>query len=521
MVENVARLSIRRLSKTFGSARVLTDVELVVTPGEVHGLAGQNGSGKSTLIKILTGVYKPDAGAEFTLDGQPMRLPVRWRDVHGAGVSVVHQDLGLLDDLNVADNICVGGFPSTRVSRRIERRAQTEIALRALRRVGAEIDPQRRIGTLNAAERAEVALARALRDHAPGTGVVIVDESTRALAGNELTRVHHVLRSLAGEGTSVILISHSLPELLAVTDRVSILRDGVVSGVGLSTGRLSEQEIARRMLGSDASDDLTSSPSTTPRTLASNQSTHGAHAAVVTGLTGGRVRDISFTVEAGEVVGITGLAGSGYEEIPYLMTAATRAEAGRLTCEAGPLELHRTSIAQCLRAGVVLVPEQRGQHGVALELSVRDNIALPNLKRNARRLFLGHAWQARDAAAAVRTFGIRPSNPDRLVKTLSGGNQQKVLMAKWFGAAPAVLVLHEPTQAVDIGARKDILRAIRDAADRGVGVLLVSGEPTDLCAVCDRILMFDNAEGLSHVDATTPDELLEKVYGRRPTAKVG
>src|SRR6201996_3666806 len=243
------RLTVRSLTKTFGTARVLTDVELTVRPGEVHGLAGQNGSGKSTLIKIVTGLYTPDPGAEFEVDGQPVRLPVRWPEVHAAGLSVVHQDLGLLDQLTVAENICIGGYPTTRLGR-IDRHRRDDRAARTLARLGVPLAPGQLVGTLTAAQRAEVAIARAMRDHTPGSGLVILDESTRALSGADLDHVHQLLRRIAADGSAALMVSHSLPELISVADRITVLRDGRVVGAGLPTAGLSEQELARRMLGS-------------------------------------------------------------------------------------------------------------------------------------------------------------------------------------------------------------------------------------------------------------------------------
>lgn len=514
-----ARLAMRGLDKTFGDTKVLSRVDLDIRRGEVHGLAGQNGSGKSTLVKILTGIYSPDSGASFEIDGTPMQLPVRWPQVHAAGVSVVHQDLGLLDQLTVADNVCIGGFPHHRWNRRIDRHRQLELSSRALDRVASEIDPTRLAETLSAPERAEVAVARALRDHRPGEGVVIMDESTRALAGSDLARVHHVLRTLAMEGTSVVLISHSLPELLEVTDRVTILRDGHVVGAGMDTATLTESEIARRMLGSDAM--------ATDVEFRDNSGTDVAFepvrpVVVVSKLTGHRLRDVSFSIGPGEVVGVTGRPGSGYEDLPYLLTGATRPTAGQLESSGVSLDLARASISDCHRAGMALVPEQRGEHGLALELSIRDNVTLPNLRRHGRRWFVGRAWQQAESDRAVTTYDIRPNDTNRLVKSLSGGNQQKVLLAKWLGSGPRVLVLHEPTQAVDVGARRDILLAVRRAADDGVAVLLVSGEPTDLCAICDRILLTTPAGALEDATTRNPDDLLERIYSPTPLdPKVG
>jgi ribose transport system ATP-binding protein len=249
MSSEAPRLEVRSLSKTFGTVQVLTDVELTVAAGEVHGLAGQNGSGKSTLIKIVTGLYTPDPGAEYRVDGAPMRLPVRWPEVHAAGVSVVHQDLGLLDQLTVAENICVGGFPTTGLISHIDRKQRDWLAARTLERLGAEIEPSALVGSLSAAERAEVAIARAMRDHAAGTGLIILDESTRALSGDDLVRMHAMLRRVTADGSAALMVSHNLTELMAVTDRMTILRDGLLAGAGLPTQDLSEADIARRMLG--------------------------------------------------------------------------------------------------------------------------------------------------------------------------------------------------------------------------------------------------------------------------------
>jgi ribose transport system ATP-binding protein len=232
----------------------------------------------------------------------------------------------------------------------------------------------------------------------------------------------------------------------------------------------------------------------------------------VTGLTGPRLTEVSFSLAPGEILGVTGLPGSGYEQIPYLVTGAQPATGGQLVTRDGKVALTRGSVAACLRAGVVLVPERRDRDGLAFELNVRDNISLPKLTRRGRPWFVARRWQQDDAATAVRTLGIRPSSPSILVKQLSGGNQQKVLLAKWLNAGPALLVLHEPTQAVDIGARTDILHALQRAADTGVAVLLVSSEPEDLVATCDRILVYGHQVGLRPAAAATPEQLIEEIY---------
>ncbi|PRZ44001.1 ribose transport system ATP-binding protein [Antricoccus suffuscus] len=505
MAGDAARLDVQSLSKTFGTAKVLDNVALSVSAGEIHGVAGQNGSGKSTLVKILTGFHQPDPGGVYVVDGVAMRHPVRWREVHAAGVSVVHQDLGLLDQLTVAENVCVGGFPTSRFGY-IDRTARDRVTRETLARLGVDLAPHKSVGSLTAAERAEVAIARAMRDHDGGSGLIILDESTRALTGEDLARIHALLGRIATAGSAVLIISHNLPELLAITDRMTILRDGRVAGAGLVTRDLSEAEIARRMLGAEVA-------AIAPRSTRVVRPT--AAAVEVSALRSPRIGPLEFSIAAGEVLGLTGVPGNGYEEIPYLMTGATRAESGQLRVGGKTVNLSNSSVSRCIRAGVVLVPERRDRDGLAYELSVRDNISLPALRSRGRPWYVAQRWQREEAKEAGDLFDIRPRNPLLLVKQLSGGNQQKVLLAKWMALAPALVVLHEPTQAVDVGARQDILASVERAADNGASVLLVSSEPEDLALACDRVLILDE-QGLSPAKALTTDTILEQIYAQKP-----
>lgn len=496
------RLVARGVSKTFGSTVVLRDVDLDVAPGEIHALIGQNGSGKSTLVKILTGYHAPDDGATVAVDGQALSLPVRWSEASAAGVSVVHQDLGLLDHLTVSENIGVGGFVRHQVSRKIDWRAQHAIARRVLDRLDVPVDPRDPVGPLTAMRRAEVAIARALRDQRPGEGLVILDEATRSLPREELARFHRLLRKVVADGTAILMVSHNLTEVLRLADRVTVLRDGAVAAAGIPTAGLSEHDLARHMLGKTVEAvGRSRQPADEP----------GGVAATVEGLSSDGVDDLSFTVGRGEIVGLTGLPGSGFEAVAHLVTGGRRARAGRLTTPAGSVDLARSDVATCLALGAALVPEKRILEGLAVELSIRDNIAVPSLRRRGRPWHVGRRWQDHEARSSIRRLDIRTRSPHALVKELSGGNQQKVLFAKWLSVSPDLLVLHEPTQAVDVGARVDILRAVADTAARGVGVLLVSIEPSDLAEVCDRILV-NGAGGLREIRTQDPDEVLHAIY---------
>jgi ribose transport system ATP-binding protein len=498
---NLPRLDARNVSKTFGPSTVLNAASLVVQPGEIHALVGQNGSGKSTLVKILTGYHGPDSGACIEVDGKPLSLPVQWNAAQAAGVSVVHQDLGLLDDLSVAENIGVGGFRRSRVLRRIDWKAHDRIAAAVLTRLEIPVSPRDLVGSLPASHRAAVAIARALRDAVPGEGLMILDEATRSLPREELAHFHRLLRRVVESGTSVLMVSHNLEEVLTLSERVTVLRDGAVAGAGLETATLTEADLARLMLGKTV--DLV--------TKGENRST-GAVAARIDGLLIDGHEPLSISVQAGEVVGLTGLPGTGFEQVPALVSGASRPRGGSITTRSGRVDLSKAVVGNCLKAGVALVPERRDRDGLASELSVRDNLALPNVHRKGKPWFVSRSWQQAVTDESIRRLGIKTRGGDDLVKELSGGNQQKVLFAKWLSVEPDLLVLHEPTQAVDVGARADLLTAVRASAASGMGVLLVSTEPSDLVETCDRILVLHPGRPPQELRTDNPDVVLDAIY---------
>lgn len=500
------RLEARHASKTFGSTRVLDDVDLLVEPGEIHALVGQNGSGKSTVVKILTGYHAPDPGMTLAVDGQAIDLPVHRDMLRQVGVSVVHQDLGLLDHLTVSENIGVGGYRHSKVLRRINWRRQDQIAQAVLDRLHCEASPRALVGSLPFSQRAEVGIARALRDQEPGQGLMILDEATRALPREDLLRFHQLLKRVVADGTSVLMVSHNLEEVLALSDRVTVLRDGRVAGAGLATASLSEADIARLMLGRTVGAVAGRGPRVAEQPVCLE----------ATGLVVDDRLPVDIRVRAGEVVGLTGLPGTGFESLPYVIGGARRATEGTITTPAGRMDVAKATPVVALRLGIALVPERRDRDGLAFEMSIRENIALPSIARRGRRWFVGRGWQKGQAAEAISRLSIRARDAAMLVKELSGGNQQKVLFAKWTSVQPRVLVLHEPTQAVDVGARQDILQAIIDSASGGTAVLLASAEPTDLVEVCDRILVLSGDGQLRELRTTDPDDVLGAVYSGAP-----
>jgi len=510
-VHRVRRLCVAGLSKHFGDIEVLHNIRFEVAPGEIHGLVGQNGSGKSTLIKVLTGVHAPDSGARIEVDGVEMKVPVRWRQIHEAGVSVVHQDFGLVDALSVADNVCVGSFPRRRGLFFIDRRERDRMVGELLQRLGVSIETNRLVGDLSAGERAVVALARAIKDHEPGKGLIILDEATRTLRGRELVGIYALLRALVKEGSSVLVISHSIDEVFTLCDRVSILRDGELTAVGWEVSSVTKEEVAYELLGGKVvtTDEVRRQRAAVVRAPVLSESSF-----TVEQLRGRLVdSEIDFSVQGGEILGITGLVGSGFEEIPYILTGAMRPVSGYLEMAGLRLDLRFMSPKRALDMGIVLVPERRERDGLALERTVRENMTLLAVHRMGRRAFIGLKWQDAMYEKACELLNIKSPGAEALLRQLSGGNQQKVLLGKCLMVSPKILIAHEPTQAVDIGARQDIREILKRIAEQGVAVVLVSSDIDDIVNLSNRILLYRSGEGLSQVDAGSSEELIQEVYG--------
>jgi len=501
-VTGTPRLELVSLSKDFGSFRALDDVSLTIAPGEIHGLVGQNGSGKSTLVKILAGYHHPERGGRIRVDGRALATPTRLRDLRAAGIAIVHQDFGLVEEKSVAENIAVGTFATTRWSRRVDWREEHRRAAELLERLDAGwLDPATPVGRLGPADRSIVAIARALRTQRRGEGLIVLDESTRALPKDGLEDFYRVLRGVVAEGGAALMVSHNLEEVAQVTDRVTVLRDGVVVDGTLTTAHTTEQEIARRMLGRSIEQQVhrREVPADRP-------------AITVRGLSSGPVDDVSFDLRPGEVLGLTGVTGAGWDEVPYVITGARRPREGRMCVGERSLDLARARSADCISAGVALLPEHRITHGLALTMSVGENITLPRVRPRGRWWRIGRGWQSTEVASVLRDLDVRPPLPDVPVGRLSGGNQQKVMLGKWLVGSPAVLVLHEPTTAVDVGARADILAAISQTAARGVAVVVASIQPADLAAVCDRVLVFRDGRIHEELALPTEDRIVESVY---------
>ncbi len=502
------RLSITHASKTFGRVHVLDGVSLDVFPGEIHGLVGQNGSGKSTLIKLLSGFHAADDGTQISIDGAPLRMPVSPHELQARGVAFVHQDLGLDVDANVIENVRIGRFTPHRLTRRIRWHSEAQSVARALATLGASsINPYAVVRSLHHAQRASVAIARAIQGIEQGTGLVVFDESTQSLPRDILREFYAKVRAIASSGTSVLIVSHRLDEVLALCDRVTVLEDGSVTVRGESTEGLTEAGLTRLILGRSAAAQHESA-------VIRTESTRREEVALVaTDITGHGLKGVSLALNQGEVVGVIGPTESGYDVLPYVLAGTLRASGGHVRIAETEVAARSLTPSEAIRIGLCLVPGNRVGQGVATDMTAVENLTLPRAAAKGSAFALRRQWQLNEFMDAVLSLGVTPRDPDLPVAAFSGGNQQKILLAKWLLNTPRVLVLHEPTQAVDVGARQDILRELRNQAAKGVAVLVASLEATDLATVCDRVLVMkdgrivrelsgDDIESHTIIDAT-------------------
>ena len=498
------RLEVRTLSKTFAGVTVLKDAHLQVAPGEVHALIGQNGSGKSTLVKLISGVYRADHGGEVYLDGERIGAPVDPARLHDAGLAFVHQDLGLIPDLSVRENVRVGRHTVNRFTRRIDKKADAAAVREALAFLNlGHISPETPVAALRPSERVGVAIARALQERTAGSGVVVFDESSRSIPHEALEDFYDMVRLLTAQGTSVVIVSHNLTEVLRIADRVTALRNGRVVEMGLPTAGLDEAALTKLVLGRYG--ELDDFAEQMPARLQEG----GVELQAVRG---GRLRGVSASVRRGEVVGFTGSVDSGLSALAPLIAGAARGT-GSVVVDGAELPLERATIARALKAGVAYIPQDRHGQGLATGLTVQENVTVPHLRSRGRRWWTGRAWQRAETDAVLRRFEVTPPDPNAVVATFSGGNQQKVLMGKWLLGGPAVLVLDDPTQAVDVGARSAVLRATRQAAVDGAAVVLCSTEVDDLAAVCDRVVVLE--EGKVRTELQRPfdaDDIFSAIF---------
>ncbi|MBZ4017658.1 sugar ABC transporter ATP-binding protein [Streptomyces purpurogeneiscleroticus] len=459
--------------KRFGPVTVLDGVDFELCPGEVHALAGENGAGKSTLMKILQGVHRADAG-RIRVAGEVVDIGST-RDAQRAGIGMVFQEFSLVPSLTVAQNIFLGREPRRRGGL-IDDTAMTARAHEVLALMGVDLDPGAEVESLSTAYWQLTEIAKALAQDAR---VLIMDEPTASLSAHETEALFALIRRLTDRGMSVIYISHRMEEIYRITDRITVLRDGR-RALTAPVRDLQPDDIVEAIIGRRLENALQWTERAVDRT--------GTPLLEVRGLTcGARVRDVSFTVHRGEILGLAGLMGSGRTELARTLFGVDPADAGEILLDGEPVPIRNPRSA--MAAGLALVPEDRRAQGLVLDHSIRHNLLLPQLDGLRRGGLVDDRRGRRTAADLLERLQVRGACAESAVRTLSGGNQQKVVIGKWVGTDPRLLILDEPTAGVDIGTKQEIVELIRALADSGKAVIIISSELSELLAVSDRVLI--------------------------------
>jgi ribose transport system ATP-binding protein len=462
-------LELRAIDKRFPGVHALDRVDFTLLPGEVHALLGENGAGKSTLMKLIAGLYRPDSG-QFLLSGSDAGgLTPDGAERHG--IALVHQELCLVPGLTVAENIGLGRLPKTALGLIDWTRAEHE-ALIALDELGVQVDPRREVRSLEVAEQQLVEIARTLRRQ---PRILLLDEPTSALSDAERERLFAVIRRLKARGVGIIYISHHLAEVSLVADRVTVMRDGRVVGTILA-GEASQERIVQMMVGRRLAEQF-------PKP----QVALGDVVLSVDGLSvGARLRDVSFTVRRGEIVGVFGLMGSGQAELARVLFGLERAGTGSMTVEGRPYR--PSGSAEAIRLGMGLISRDRRKSLVPM-LASGPNISLPWLARRRPWRPLERERERQAAAHYIGELDIQPPLPQREVLFFSGGNQQKIILSRWMSTGSRILIFDEPTRGIDVGAKADVFALMGKLAEDGAAILMISSEPLELAGMADRVLV--------------------------------
>jgi ribose transport system ATP-binding protein len=500
--DGTVALSISGLSKEFPGTRALDDVSFQVREGQIHGLLGGNGSGKSTLIKILAGVHQGEPGGTVHLGDAAVPAEATSAEAaRAAGLRFVHQNASTFADMTVAENLALGsGFPTSLA--RVRWPALHRHAQALLDRFEIEARPTDLLGDLRQAEQTMVTIARALQDVSDGSSsVLLLDEPTASLPEHEVEVLLTTLRRYAANGQTILYISHRIEETLAITDSVTVLRDGR-HVITRPTEGLTENKLIEHIVGRPFDDVFTPS----------HQRSTKETVLEVRRLRSGPLTDVSLDVRSGEIVGIAGLLGSGRSELLLALFGIEPCQAE--TFKIAGEEVRFTSADQAMARGVGLVPEDRAADAAFMDLSVCHNLSAAKIRRFARRGLMNNARERREAQRHIEEFGIRTAGGQALLSSLSGGNQQKVILARWLQREPRLLLLDEPTQGVDVGARADVHASVRRAVDRGMAALLVTSDFDELARASDRVLVLSNGRIAGELagDGLTRDHIAKLVF---------
>ena len=489
-------LEMRGISQIFPGVKALDSVDIALYPGQVTALIGENGAGKSTLVKILTGIYRPNEG-QIIIDGAPVHFANAQAAID-VGVTAIHQETVLFDELSVAENIFIGHAPKTRFGF-IDWVSINARAGQLMARLESDIDPTIKLKDLSIAQRHLVAIARALSVDAR---IVIMDEPTAALSRKEIDDLFRIVEGLKREGKAILFISHKFDEVYEIAENFAVFRDGKMVGAG-KLEDTPQNEIVRLMVGRDVHDAF-------PKVhvdigapvLSVERYCHETE-----------FRDISFDLRKGEILGVYGLIGAGRSELCQSLFGITRPASGRLSLEGRALTIRSTSDA--IAAGIVYVPEERGRHGLALQMPIYQNMSLPSLARTSARGFLNAINEFALARQYAERLDLRAAALSVPVGTLSGGNQQKVVIGKWLATQPKVIILDEPTKGIDIGSKAAVHGFISELAAQGLSIIMISSELPEILGMSDRVMVMREGlqAGIFDRDGLTPEILVRAATG--------
>ncbi len=483
-------LELHDVHKSFDAVRALRGVSLELHPGEVHALAGENGAGKSTVVRIIGGEHRPDAG-EVLLDGEPVRFGGP-REAQQHGIAVIHQEPTQFPDLTVAENVFMGRQP-LRSFRRIDRAAMNRRAGELFESLGVPIEPGRVTRGLSIADQQIIEIGKALSADAR---IIVMDEPTAALSTVEAERLFRVVGRLAENGAALLFISHRLEEMYAICQRVTVLRDGALVTTS-AMADIDRDALVRSMVGRPVS-----------QLYPERDADAGDTALVVEGLTRtGVFADVSFAVRRGEIVGLAGLVGSGRSEVARAIFGVDQLDGGTVTVASTRLRGGDPKAA--IEAGVAMVPEDRREQGLILDLSIERNATLPRLGAVSRWGVVRRAKERSTARSWAERLGVKHGKLSDPVATLSGGNQQKVVLGKWLATEPAVLIVDEPTRGIDVGAKVEVHALLSELAAAGIAVLMISSELSEVLGMADRVLVMH--EGRLTAELSKEDATEEKV----------
>ena len=490
-------VEMKNIHKSFFNVQVLKGVDFDLIPGEIHALMGENGAGKSTLMKILTGIHKSNSG-EILYKGEIVEYHSP-KEAEKAGIAVIHQELNIIPYLTVAENMFLGKELKRQPFGILKTKEMNEKTKENLNRLGIDIDPQKEAGELSVGQQQMIEIARAI---AAETEVLIMDEPTAALTDREIETLFTVINQLRREGVAIIYISHRMEEIFRMCDRITVLRDGQSIGTKI-TSETDFEEIVKMMVGRELGERF---PERTAEI--------GEDRFVVEDLSlEGIFNNISFNVRKGEILGVAGLMGAGRTEIMETIFGARKKKSGRIYMDGKELNIRKPHHA--IAAGIGFITEDRKDEGLVLGLTVRENLAIPNLKKLSKSAVIQKQKEKQWTEEMIQKLRIKTSGPEQEVKSLSGGNQQKVVFGKWLGTEPKLLILDEPTRGVDVGAKKEIYSIMNELTEKGFSIIMVSSELPEILGMSDRVMVIHEGKLSAILDKkeASQEKIMEAATG--------